>query len=142
MILHHFIQRQRIANECARQANLRELKSLEEELRKDALKESPIIRKFDQQIADDISREGAKLIRTLLPDEGTSITEYRYRFTWCDFLTPCKYKNHDVRVGDYDCQQCPHFVDSYIETPIQGSGVLSYAPYFAVGIGVVKCNKK
>lgn len=101
-----------------------------------------MIRRFDKEVADSISREGAKLIRALLPDEDSSITEYRYRFTWCDFLTPCKYKNHDVRVGDYDCQQCPHFVDSYIETPIKGSGVLSYAPYFEVGIGVVKCNKK
>ena len=103
------------------------------------LKALKMIRRFDKQVADSISREGAKLIRTLLRDEDSSITEYRYRFTWCYFLTPCKYKNHDVCVGDYDC---PHFVDSYIETSIQGSGVLSYAPYFAVGIGVVKCNKK
>lgn len=101
-----------------------------------------MIHKFDKEVADSIPREGTELIRTLLPDEDSSVTEYRYRFTWCDFLTPCKYKNHDVRVGDYDCQQCPHFVDSYIETPIKGSGVSSYAPYFAVGIGVVKCKKK
>lgn len=47
--------------------------------------------KFDKQVADSISREGAKLIRILLPDEES--------------------------------------VDSYIETPIKGSGV-------------VKCNKK
>lgn len=101
-----------------------------------------MIHKFDKEVADSISREGAKLIRTLLPDEDSSITEYRYRFTWCDFKTPCKYKDNDVCVGDYDCQQCQYFVDSYIETPIKGSGVSSYAPYFTVGIGVVKCKKK
>lgn len=34
-----------------------------------------MIRKFDKQVADFISREGAKLIRMLLPDEDSSITD-------------------------------------------------------------------
>lgn len=101
-----------------------------------------MIRKFDKEIADSISKEGTKLIRTLLPDEDRPIREVRFEFTWCDFLTRCTYKDYDVRVGDYDCHQCPYFVDSCIEKPITGTGVTSYAPYFKIGIGIVKCKRK
>ena len=37
-----------------------------------------MIHRFDKQVADSISREGAKLTRTLLPDEDSYSTEYRY----------------------------------------------------------------
>ena len=32
----------------------------------------------------------------------------RYQMTWCEYLTPCKYRK-DIKVGEYDCYQCPFF---------------------------------
>ena len=32
----------------------------------------------------------------------------KYKMTWCEYLTPCKYRK-DIMVGEYDCYQCPFF---------------------------------
>lgn len=32
----------------------------------------------------------------------------KYQVTWCEYLTPCKYRKN-IMVGEYDCYQCPFF---------------------------------
>lgn len=32
----------------------------------------------------------------------------KYQMTWCDYLTPCKYRKN-IKVGEYDCYQCTFF---------------------------------
>lgn len=32
----------------------------------------------------------------------------QYKMTWCEYLTPCKYRKN-IMVGEYDCYQCPFF---------------------------------
>ena len=99
-----------------------------------------MIRWFNKEVADSISREGTKLIKTLLPDEDSSITEYKYKFNWCEFLTPCPIKN-DTMIGDYDCIECcPHFVNFEIVKSIESVDGSTYAPYFEYGTGILKCK--
>lgn len=37
----------------------------------------------------------------------------KFKRTWCDYLTPCPFRNEDndpagIMVGDYECSQCSH----------------------------------
>lgn len=32
----------------------------------------------------------------------------QYKMTWCEYITPCKYRKN-IMVGEYDCYQCPFF---------------------------------
>lgn len=48
-----------------------------------------------------------------------SFKEMAYERTWCDYLTPCPYRNEKgdlggIFIGDYDCSCCPnHAGDDY-----------------------------
>lgn len=60
----------------------------------------------------------------------------KYEFTWCDYLTQCKYYP-DIMIGSYECSQCEHH-NSFEQKPLVKDG---YSRYFEIGVGFVDCNK-
>lgn len=65
--------------------------------------------------------------------------------TWCDYLTPCPYKNKEkdetgIMVGDYECYNCKH-CKQYIDNSsiLDNKGKVDYTK---VVVGRVKCNFK
>ena len=67
----------------------------------------------------------------------------RFEYTWCDYLTKCKYMK-DIEVGSYECSKCPHHKSfeldekSNVDFTIPESN--RYNKYFTVSTGTVLCD--
>lgn len=67
--------------------------------------------------------------------------ELKFKYNWCNFFTPCPYREDDTMIGDYECTECcSHFESCEItkEPPI--NGISSYSRYNIIGEGKVKCR--
>lgn len=70
--------------------------------------------------------------------QNSKMNDFEYKFSWCDFLTPCPH-HKDCCVGDYDCQQCEFFVKNEIIKSVTFDPY--YKGYFNIGNGIVTCKK-
>lgn len=54
--------------------------------------------------------------------------EREYVYNWCDFLTPCPYK--DCEIGSFDCHQCENFIKNEITNDEISKITNDYRRYF------------
>lgn len=66
------------------------------------------------------------------------MAKVKFKYTWCDYLTPCPYRNN-VEVGSYECSQCSYF-ERMIDSNKPDSAISDYSKYFVIKIGHVECH--
>lgn len=62
-----------------------------------------------------------------------------FEYNWCDYLTPCPYKNCEI--GSYDCSQCENFIEfEELDNSETNYDSNNYKRFFIIKKGVVNCK--